>query len=116
MEVTHVSVFHSRLARFDLVRIWVRFVHPFVLKTVSSCVFHCLIAHVFERSGQDAEDFVRLVDGLVVWRLAWRFRVVRSLVHVVFLAIILIEHVLEDLGGELLGCHFSVLEMMLMVG
>ena len=105
VKVSHVSVLHLCLANFNLVWVRVRFVHPFVFEAVGSRVFHCLVAHVLERSGEDAIDLIYLVLRDVVWRLAWRTRVIHGLVVVLLLAILLIEHFLEDGGGELLSGH-----------
>jgi hypothetical protein len=51
VEDTHVGVFAALDAHLYLMGVGVSVVHPFGLKAVSSCVFHALNAHVFERRG-----------------------------------------------------------------
>ena len=63
-------------------------------------------AHVLEWRGKDCVDLVSLLKADIVGRLAWLVSVVDRLVTVVLLIELLLDHVLQDLSGELrVGSH-----------
>ena len=96
---------HARFAHVDLVRVGERFVHPLVFEAVRCGVLHGLSSHVFERGGQHAVDLVKFVVADVVGALAWHLGVVHRRILVVLLAPVIVDHILQHLGGELRCSH-----------
>ena len=107
IEDAHVLVLDALLAHLHLVGVGHGVVHPLVLEAGGGCILHCLSAHVLQGSGEDGVDLVRLVEGDVGGGLAWILFVVLGRVLVARLAVLLLDHILQDLGAELgLGSHY----------
>ena len=105
VEDAHVTVLHALSAQLDLVGVRVGLVHPLILEAVGSSVLHGLSSHVLQGFRQVHISCVVLVEGVIRGSLAIKVRFSEG---VGLLLVLLLDHVLQDLGRELgiSRCHF----------